>query len=446
MRREVIEQERQQQRRQESEPAADPSNAEEMDNASFLASLSPDLRQEILLTADETFLQSLPPQIMQEANILRERVATQHRSRVESQAQASASNAANPAGASRAADSAATRRRQRNGKLRVEAERENVVYMPPSVESLGPLLTGSFVKSLVALFYLLSPIQRQRIFQKLFLNLCRHQKSRCIFLGMFTALLNDDKVEVLKLLAVVDDGSSDTEDEFPPTSLLGTPPEPVEDSSPNSRNLGMYRRRNDAHSIAIAAVSIPASTRGSSNKIPPIVARRIIAALSSLTKSSPRVCMSMIYSESERLTSLDRLLDLLRTNLYSKSAKNLEQLLCLLETVVHPLSLLPKEDGEVDLSSEQSVPGIEWIKVPRVVVSSERLRLLVNALRLETCSDVSFAKVNTVSRRLSRVEANREVILGKKPVPSSPQLYLMYLLLNFLFYKALYQVLHKVLL
>lgn len=98
MRREVIEQERQQQRRQESEPAADPSNAEEMDNASFLASLSPDLRQEILLTADETFLQSLPPQIMQEANILRVRVATQHRSRVESQAQASASNAANPAG------------------------------------------------------------------------------------------------------------------------------------------------------------------------------------------------------------------------------------------------------------------------------------------------------------------------------------------------------------
>jgi hypothetical protein len=61
MRREVIAQE--QIERQRDQAPADPSNAEEMDNASFIASLAPELRTEILLTADEPFLNSLVSQI-----------------------------------------------------------------------------------------------------------------------------------------------------------------------------------------------------------------------------------------------------------------------------------------------------------------------------------------------------------------------------------------------
>lgn len=44
-----------------------------MDNASFIATLPPDLREEVLLTADEAFLASLPPHLAAEANTLRER-------------------------------------------------------------------------------------------------------------------------------------------------------------------------------------------------------------------------------------------------------------------------------------------------------------------------------------------------------------------------------------
>eukprot|EP00804_Cyclotella_cryptica_P030429 CCRYP_008520-RB/>CCRYP_008520-RB protein AED:0.03 eAED:0.03 QI:213/1/1/1/1/1/14/495/4469 len=415
MRQEIIEQERQHRRREEREPAADPRNAEDMDNANFLASLAPDLRQEILLTADEAFLQSLPPQIMAEAHVLRERVASQHRIRAESQAQSNASDTAGPGGGRTADGHAVLRRRLRNGKLRVEADRPDIVYTPPILESLGPLLTGRSVRALINLFYLLSPIQRQRIFQKFFLNLFRHSKSRGLFLDLFAALLNGDKTRVLKLVAILDDEAALGSEaaEFPPTVVFGTPPESLEESTPSNRNLGMYRRRSDVLAAATSAASIPASVRGSSKDIPPIVARRIIVVLSSLTKSSPRICMSMIYSESDSLTCLDRLLDLLKMNLYLKSAKNLEQLLCLLETVVHPLSLLPNDDSEIDLSPERSTPGVEWMKVPRVVVTKERLHLLVNALRLESCNDTSFAKVNTISRRLSRVEANRECILGE---------------------------------
>jgi hypothetical protein len=415
MRQEIIEQERQQQQRmrQESEAAADPSNAEDMDNANFLASLAPDLRQEILLTADEDFLRSLPPEILAEANILRERVAAQHRSRAETHARQNITNATNHAGARAGDTQQAARRRQRNGKIRVETDRQDVIYTPKALDGLGPLLTGGAIKSLFRLFYLLSPVQRQRIFQKLFLNLCRHSQTRHIFINMFPALLHNDKTFVMKLIPT-DNHNTDSfcDDDFPPSRLIGIPPESGEDNAPVG-SFGMSRR-NEALSAFTAAACMPASSRGSNTSIPPTVARRIVMVLSSLAKSSPRICVGMIQNDTDSPTCLDRLLDLFKASLYTKSAKNLEQLLCLIEIVVGPLALLPKADVEVDLSSERATQGIEFVKVPRVVVSRERLHLLVNALRLEICNDTSFTKVNIISRRLSRVDDNRDFILGKK--------------------------------
>merc|ERR1719356_236603 len=110
----------------------------------------------------------------------------------------------------------------------------------------------------------------------------------------------------------------------------------------------------------------------------------------------------------EEDTVCEKLLDLLR---YTTTSANLEQLLGLLETVLAPLSLLPKEDQEVDLSSERVSPGKEWVKVPRIVFKPGRLHLLVDTRSREFCKDSSFVKINTLTRRLSRVEANREVIL-----------------------------------
>ena len=78
VRREVIAQDQRERRSREQAPA-DPANAEDMDNASFLASLAPDLRNEILLTADDEFIASLPPMIVAEAQVLRERARADHR-------------------------------------------------------------------------------------------------------------------------------------------------------------------------------------------------------------------------------------------------------------------------------------------------------------------------------------------------------------------------------
>lgn len=62
--------------RPNDDSGAGPGGAAEMDNATFLATLAPELREEILLTSGEAFIQSLPPSVAAEARVLREREAS----------------------------------------------------------------------------------------------------------------------------------------------------------------------------------------------------------------------------------------------------------------------------------------------------------------------------------------------------------------------------------
>jgi hypothetical protein len=114
----------------------------------------------------------------------------------------------------------------------------------------------------------------------------------------------------------------------------------------------------------------------------------------------------------------DKLMDLLGKPRYSKSSTNLEQLLNLIEIMVSPLSSLPRIGEEEHELSQRDLDGAassrkEWVEVPRIVVSQSRLQLLCSILRMESCRDVAFTKVNSIARRLCRVEANRGYILGE---------------------------------
>ena len=129
MRREIIAQQ-QQNRTQRNEPPADPSNAEEMDNASFLASLAPDLRADILLTADNDFLSSLPPSIVAEALVLRDRAASRH--------QRPSERAVNrPAPASSVSNSAAGQRSDDNNDAGVTSQQGATVSSNANTEQQG---------------------------------------------------------------------------------------------------------------------------------------------------------------------------------------------------------------------------------------------------------------------------------------------------------------------
>jgi hypothetical protein len=453
MRREVIEQDQRERRLREQAPA-DPSNAEEMDNASFIASLAPDLREDILLTADEAFLSSLPPNIIAEAHILRERASVHHRhgnddalgagpsNRGDGRPRPNETNARNGPDDNGSGTTTQSRRKQRPGKMRLECDRSHIVYLPIEGKRLPPLMGYTDLKALLRLMYLRSPVRPQRLLQKVFQNVCTQGVLRNVLSTAFVQLLNDNGDGAVAALQSISKEYSEDKDDwrtkvdaefaespgvFPPAFLIGAAPE-VFDTEDFNPNVTLFRRRQTSSTAASIAANLPTSAKGSREEyLPPVVATLIIDTLFQLSKTSPRICFDALTNgtvggeflqRADTSTCFDKLLDLLEKPRYVKSSTNLEQLLNLIEIMVSPLSLLPKPGDEEHEISERDIDaaaasGKEWVDAPRIVVSQSRLQLLCSILRMESCRDAAFTKVNSITRRLCRVEANRGYILGE---------------------------------
>lgn len=435
MRREVIQQEQQERRLREEAPA-DPANAEEMDNASFIASLSPDLREEVLLTADDTFLSSLPPNIIAEANVLRERRAAQYRREQQpsaalpnpvpvvsanahaSSASASTSGALVPA----SSNSSSSRRRQRVGRMKVDLDRESLIVMPRQTH-FPPLLTPSSMESLASIMFLLSPGRlTHRLLQKVFQNFCSNAEIRGVILTTFVSLLNANNAKAREAINALGMERGDFEGvssvDFPPKGLIGTSPIADADESCSS-SLALLRQRNGGNAAA-AACHLPMSSRISSEDgLPPVVARRLIDSLVFLSKQVSSFSVGVMKADDSKEGStscLEQLLDLLGKPLYLNSPATLELLLSMLEVAISPLSLLPRDGDEIPKLSQGEIASAlsmkkEWINVPTPTVSPNRLKLLCSFIKLEYVKDTSFVRVNTIARRLCRIEENRHYIL-----------------------------------
>ena len=222
MRREVIQQEQQERRSREQSPA-DPSQAEEMDNASFVASLAPELRSEILLTADDTFIQSLPPRIIAEAQVLRERARSiSQRMYAEQTTQGNQRETANdssgltrvhqpPQQGASGRQLTSSRRKQRTGKIRVDLDRSDIAFVRGST-SLTPPVAKCDLKLLIRFLYLIYPVRPHRILQRVFENISMNSSLRLILSSAFLALLNNDKDGALYALDTTDKLYSGPED------------------------------------------------------------------------------------------------------------------------------------------------------------------------------------------------------------------------------------------
>jgi HECT-domain (ubiquitin-transferase)/Domain of Unknown Function (DUF913)/Ubiquitin binding region len=135
---------------------------EEMDNATFIASLTPDLRREILMTANDDLLSSLTPELAAEARILQERLLSRRHANVE-----------------------------RNTPNRKPLEDEKVISEIVADEKLAASLTSvedSFLEVLIRGIYLLNPINRD-ILASLLLNLSAQATIRSKILDALLCLL-----------------------------------------------------------------------------------------------------------------------------------------------------------------------------------------------------------------------------------------------------------------
>jgi E3 ubiquitin-protein ligase HUWE1 len=416
---EVLAQERQNRAIQEVSEPADPARAEEMDPASFIASLAPDLRQEILMTADDDFLSSLPPDIRTEAEVIRER-ALLSRGAIASVSQSRERSRQNRQDVSTRRSS----RKKHKSQVRVDCNRSLVIYVPQNSEAAtGQLVTPESLKSLIDLMFLLSPVRPQRLLQKLFLNLCYHPDIRKILAIVFIALLNDEPgyaIEAIKGLG----GSTGLDMSFS-KFLIGPPPEFFASES----DVTNYFSNNQVTSAASAiALNLPISSRGSVNHsvgLPPVVSRRLLGTLLSLTKSGTRMPVDILSNfdcdnenRDSKNTCLDTILSLMAKPAYSQSTSSLEELLGVIDNICFPLEYVFNDrDNVVDPSDKDldvaAASGKEYVVVPRTTVASKMLKLLCSILLLDSCKDALFAKVSSIVRRLSRVEENRKCILDE---------------------------------
>jgi E3 ubiquitin-protein ligase HUWE1 len=404
------------------------------------------------LTSDHEFLASLPASIAAEAQVLRERARADHRALAEQANEAhnggqvdstgGGEDGNNPVHENRThGEGLSSRRKQRTGKMRVELDREEVTYIPPTEGQivLNSPIAKSDMKALLRFLYLLSPVRPTKMLQKVFQNISMNGDLRSILLTCILKLLQNDNKGCMTALDSLEELYQGPEDwrkkmdelfesslqDFPPALLIGTAPEVLETDGLNP-SIQIMRRKQTNDTAASIAANLPITSRGSRHEvcIPPVVATRMIDTLQHLCKHSPRFCLDMLVNRlvdkdfCQGPTGFESLLDLLGKPRYLKSSANLEQLLSLLELVVTPLSHLPKHgEDSVEISQRDidaaSAQGKQWVDVPKVLISQQRLRLLCDVLKMETCKDLSFTKVNTIARRLSNVDANRGYVLAE---------------------------------
>ncbi|GAX13555.1 E3 ubiquitin-protein ligase HUWE1 [Fistulifera solaris] len=447
IRRDIIEQdriERERARQQnEGDGAADPSHAEEMDTASFIASLAPGLREEVLLTADNSVLSSLPPDVVAEAQVLRERASGLRDGRLfaESVDETQQGNAVGVDGtvSSRLAvtgrgtvtEMPGQKKRQRTGKFKVEKDLDDTVYLP---NSLFSPVCKSDVQLFIKLFFLVSPIRPQRLMQKVLQNFCSIPTLREFFLNAFLALLNENSVRISAALEKFgltylpsDQWRRAMDDEFrdlsifPPETLLGATPDALEAESFNaSMTASLLRHRYGFGNTTSVAANLPSVLQFNDTTLPPIVVTRLLEMVTQLCKNSPRFCLETLSPSGEpaEKTPLEQLIGLLRKQVILKSSTNLELLLSILECAVSPFShiaRLPDEETDIpqrDLDAAEA-SGKVYVDIPRVDIPPSYLLLLCSILRMESCRDSAFGKVNTIVRRLCRVDSNRGYILSE---------------------------------
>ena len=316
IRAEILQQERLEQARRRTEETVNeavpvPVAPAELDNADFLASLDPQLREVVLLDQDEGFLRTLPPHILAEAQGYREGAHRQHRRTMPTVAVRGGPPASRP---------------------------------PPPPRDAIQLLEKSNVATLVRLLFFPQVLKKNTLF-KVLLNLCENTKTR-------TELFN-------LLLSVLQEGSGDVaamDKSFAHMSVRNS-------KSPSTKALGKQRAMSDTFN----PLNLP------SDVVPELRARRCLEALTFIVDSNESSSLFFLTEHElpaalrksskkgkgkERQTHypIVSLLSLLERESLLKASSITESIVGLLASVTRPLTSLKGEKPEDSSTPSSSQP------------------------------------------------------------------------------------------
>lgn len=429
---------------QESEPALNIENAEEMGLASMIASIvDPELRREIFMGLSDEQLGSLPAHLRAEANILRSRHIQHHQFGFNGMRDRAGRN--QPERATVGTEEVTERERSK-AQIRLESEVKGDV-----------LVQQREVQNVIRLSFLLQT-PRMSYVKETLANLCHHPKSR---------------VPVIELLlrALRPQDAEEVANAWIPERMFGAPTEIAFALS----------------AMLIASDTIKDEATGKLQRVvPPLVAKRLLDTLKYIAKNR-RVAMYLLVNGSScamlqdstdpkalvdvgassgNVGCLESLLSLLSLRQYKLSSSHLTRVVDLLASIVSPLGKLTEVDleevsdegvkeansetddkeGTIERSEESTHIGLGesaqgsdtkesssasasanaeeekkaenekrsvTVLVPKREVDAAYLRFLANVLVVDTCTDTTFNKATSVVQHLAKVPANRQRLLGE---------------------------------
>ncbi|TDH72075.1 hypothetical protein CCR75_003872 [Bremia lactucae] len=438
IRAEVLENERHEREAAARAETADTSLAQEMDNASFVASLAPELREEILITCDEAFLHTLSSQVRAEAMVLRERAAFRTATyrdrsrgpegRASGGGEAEMDNLLNRPSLRRMLTSlspereSSSRRRSRfyydelgggrrsnrrdyrqesdgsktrKGFLRVAKDEE---------ETLSErIFDDRCVRGLLRLLFMTESVIQNRVFQRLLANMCLYPLTRRSIRRNMLQLIS---LPLSQPLTPADEKDNDDDGsgkiQFPPSRMFGC---------------GIDGNR------VITGSAVPAE-----------VVNRMLHVLVTLAKYNLRFAVELLEPHGMRHTPNEEnqpvkvelntseecgaavLIDMLSLPVVFRNDTNLDALLELLELVFSPLERLHQQSDEEEGKREMEegdasamVSGDECVKVPAVMLNETRMGDIVSVLSMDLCTAQMQERTLAVLKLLNYVTGNREL-------------------------------------
>ncbi|KIJ18752.1 hypothetical protein PAXINDRAFT_167299 [Paxillus involutus ATCC 200175] len=328
IRAELIQQERLEQARQ-SQPVASndnpaPGAAADIDPASFIASLDPQLRQVVLLDSDEGLLQTLPSYMIAEAGVYREETQPPRRYTYATRGH-------------RAASSRAVSTRK-----------------PPAPRDAIQLLDKTGVSTLVRLLFFPQVLKKNLLF-KVLVNICENAKTRTELFNLLLSILQSGPGD----LAAVDRSFAQMTTRTPKPSSQQTPKAHGKQKAPE---LG----------ISTALVNLQ------NESVPDLVAQRCLEALTYIV-SANELSSLFFLTEHELPAGLRKvttkkgkgkekqapqtlfpivlLLGLLDRQSLLKTPSIMDSVVSLLSTVTKPLASLKSEKKESASEVSSTAPG-----------------------------------------------------------------------------------------
>ncbi|SPO39716.1 related to E3 ubiquitin protein ligase TOM1 [Pseudozyma flocculosa] len=347
---------------QEREREGDPGNRDQgavgqargpvdIDPADFLASLNPDLRNQVLLEQDDSFLGSLPANILAEVENLRR----QHRHFDDN------GDDVPPPGRARRPAGAVGDGARREGAAAEGGH--GVAGKPPAVaRDAIQLLDKPGLATLVRLLFFPQMNGKQTGLYKVLANLSENSKTRAELLNLLLMVLSDgtaDANAVDKTFVSMSHRAS---------KIHATPARPTPKRF-NSGPASVQHQQQQASAPATPAASVaPLSRTG--DEAPFLIASRSIETLLHLTSTNQQAALYFLRDDSraagrkgkgkEKERGLDRsatapinaLLHLLSKQTILSNAHLVDSLLALLNTVTKPLTSMPKKASASDADAD----------------------------------------------------------------------------------------------